>query len=140
MRHRSVSSTFGRSSSHRQAMLAALVCSLINEKRIKTTLPRAKFARRLADKMVTLAKDGTVVARRRAISILHQRGAVNILFSDIAPQCQDRQGGYVRIIRVGERRGDNSKMAILEWVSVSPVDKKKKRVPKEEAAKGGETS
>lgn len=119
-------------------MLAALVCSLINEKRIKTTLPRAKSARSLAEKMVTLAKDGTVAARRKAISVLHRKGVVSTLFGEIAPKCRDRQGGYVRITKLGQRKSDSSTMAIMEWVAINPVDKKKKRPPKEETAKAGE--
>ncbi len=128
MRHKIVSSTFGRSSSHRHAMLSAVVCGLISEKRITTTLKRAKSARSLAEKMVTLGKAGTLAARRRAVSILRRKSAVDILFTDIAPKCQDRAGGYVRITRLGQRRGDRSDMALMEWVAVNPVDKKKKPV------------
>ena len=135
MRHRTVSSTFGRSTAHRHAMLTSLVCSLIGEKRIQTTLPKAKSARRLAEQMVTLAKDGRLAARRKALSVLRQKNAVNILFNEIAPKCQDRSGGYIRIVKLGHREGDDSAMAIMEWVSISPVDKKKKPVPKDEKPK-----
>ncbi len=133
MRHKIVSSTFGRSSSHRKAMLSAVVCGLISEKRITTTLKRAKSARSLAEKMVTLGKAGTLAARRRAVSILRRKSAVDILFNDIAPKCQDRAGGYVRITRMGQRRGDRSDMALMEWVAVNPVDKKKKPVAETDA-------
>lgn len=132
MRHRTVTSTFGRSSAHRQATLSALACSLILEKRIKTTLPRAKAARVLAEKMVTLAKTGTLASRKQAVSALRRKNVVKVLFDDIAPKCRDRAGGYIRITRIGRRRNDSADMAVMEWVSISPVDKKKKKEPKEE--------
>ena len=125
MRHKIVSSTFGRSTAHRKVMLASLVCSLIDEKRIQTTLPKAKSARQLAEKMVTLAKNGTLAARRKALSVLRQKRAVNVLFNDIASQCKDRSSGYIRIVKLGCSRADSSEMAIMEWVDVAPVDKKK---------------
>ena len=127
MRHKMVSTTFGRSSAHRHALLGRLVCCLIEEKRIITTLSRAKAARSLAEKMVTLARRGGLAARRSAIATLRWPPAVKALFEQIAPQCQDRSGGYTRIIQLGARRGDNAPMAILEWVSIAPLDKKKKK-------------
>lgn len=127
MRHKMVSTTFGRSSAHRRALLARLICCLIEEKRIVTTLSRAKAARSLAEKMVTLARHGGLAARRKAIATLRQPAMVKVLFEQIAPQCLDRAGGYTRIIQLGARRGDNAPMAILEWVSITPVDKKKKK-------------
>ena len=134
MRHRTVTSTFGRSSSHRQAMLAALVCGLIKEKRIKTTLARAKSARQLADKMVTIAKNDTLAARRQAISLLRRKDVVSVLFSDIAPVYKDRAGGYARVTQLGRRKGDNSNMAIMDWVGIVPVDKKKKPLSEDASA------
>lgn len=127
MRHKMVSTTFGRSSAHRRALLARLVCCLIEEKRIETTLARAKAVRSLAEKMVTLARRGGLAARRKAIVTLRRPPVVKILFEQIAPQCQDRAGGYTRIVKLGSRRGDNAPVAILEWVSIVPVDKKKKQ-------------
>lgn len=127
MRHKMVSTTFGRSSAHRRALLARLVCCLIEEKRIVTTLSRAKATRSLAEKMVTLARRGGLDARRKAIATLQHPAVVKVLFEQIAPQCQDRSGGYTRIIQLGARRGDNAPVAILEWVSITPVDKKKKK-------------
>ncbi len=127
MRHKMVSTTFGQSSAHRRAMLAQLVCSLIEEKRIETTLPRARAARSLAEKMVTLARRGGLAARRKAIAVLRQPPVVKTLFEKIAPLCQDRSGGYTRIVKLGERRGDSAPVAILEWVSIAHVDKKKKK-------------
>jgi len=113
-------------------MLANLVCSLIFEKRITTTLVKAKAMRQLAEKMVTLAKRGTLAARRRAVSVLHQKDVVKMLFADIAPQCQDRNGGYTRIVKLARCRSDGATLAIVEWISIRAVDKKKKPVAKDE--------
>ncbi len=96
--------------------MASLVCNLIKENRIKTTLSKAKLARSLAEKMVTLGRKGTLSARRRALSILNQQEPVAKLFSEIVPQCEGRQGGYTRVLKLGRRRSDSSEMAILEWV------------------------
>jgi large subunit ribosomal protein L17 len=137
MRHKVVSSTFGRSTAHRKAMLSAIVCGLINEKRITTTLKRAKSVRGLAERMVTLAKNGSVAARRRAVSVLRRKDVVAVLFNEIAPKCGDRSGGYVRIARLGRRRGDKSDMAVMEWVSINPVDKKKKKKSEAESEAEG---
>lgn len=126
MRHQVVTTTFGRSSAHRSMLLARLVCCLIEDKRIITTLSRAKAARSLAEKMVTLGRRGGLAARRKAISILRRPPTVKALFEQIVPQCQDRSGGYTRIVKLGARRGDNAPMAILEWVSIAPLDRKKK--------------
>jgi len=102
-------------SQHRRAVLANLVCSLIEHSRITTTVAKAKVARRFADKMITLAKSGTVHHRRQAIAFLRQKDIVTKLFADLGKQHSDRQGGYTRIIRVGNRPGDAAEMAILEW-------------------------
>lgn len=102
-------------------MLANLVCSLITHKRVVTTLAKAKAARQLAEKMVTLGKKGTLHARRNAIAKLHQKDAVKILFQEIAPAQSGRNGGYTRIIKLHQRRGDAAQMAILEWVESMPA-------------------
>lgn len=124
MRHRKKTVKLGRSSSHREAMLANQVCSLIQEKRITTTLQKAKATRSLAEKMVTLGKRGDLHARRLAISKLRNQDAVHELFSAIAPAFSERQGGYTRILKKGKRSSDASEMAILEWVdvTVAPVE------------------
>jgi large subunit ribosomal protein L17 len=119
MRHLKRTAKLGRTGTHRNAMLANLVCSLIKHKRVTTTLAKAKAARSVAEKMVTLGKSGTVHDRRLAAARLHQEDAVKILFNDIAPVQKDRHGGYTRIVRLGERQGDASQLAILEWVDVS---------------------
>ncbi|MGC8991158.1 MAG: 50S ribosomal protein L17 [Verrucomicrobiia bacterium] len=104
-------------------MLANLVCSLIRHRRVTTTVAKAKAARSVAEKMVTLAKRGTLHDRRLASARLHQdEEAVRMLFKEIAPAHKGRNGGYTRIIRLGRRQGDAAEMAILEWVeSTTPV-------------------
>jgi large subunit ribosomal protein L17 len=108
-------------SQHRRATLANLVCSLIKHNRIRTTVPKAKEARRLADQMVTLAKKGTLHHRRQALAFLGQPAVVSKLFADLAGRHASRQGGYTRIIRVGNRLGDAAEMAILEWTGSAEV-------------------
>ncbi|MDX1951428.1 MAG: 50S ribosomal protein L17 [Verrucomicrobiota bacterium] len=119
MRHLKRTAKLGRTSSHRNAMLANLVCSLIKHNRITTTLAKAKAARSVAEKMVTLGKAGTIHDRRLAAARLHQEDAVKILFNEIAPKHKDRQGGYTRIIKLHQRQGDSAQEAILEWVDFS---------------------
>jgi large subunit ribosomal protein L17 len=118
MRHLKRTAKLGRTGEHRNAMLANLVCSLIKHKRIETTLAKAKAARSVAEKMVTLGKSGTLHDRRLAAARLHQEDAVKILFNEIAPTQKDRRGGYTRIIKLHQRQGDAAKLAILEWVDV----------------------
>lgn len=121
MRHRKKTVKLGRTSAHRNELLANLVCALIDNKRIKTTLPKAKAARGLAEKMVTLGKKGTLAHRRQAIATLKQTGAVKELFENIAPAFSNRSGGYTRIVKLGRRMSDSSEMALLEWVDSVPV-------------------
>jgi large subunit ribosomal protein L17 len=111
----------GRTSEHRNAMLANLVCSLIEHKRVTTTLAKAKAARSVAEKMVTLGKSGTIHDRRLAVARLHQEDAAKILFKEIAPAFKERNGGYTRIIKMNQRQGDAATRAILEWVDFTPV-------------------
>src|SRR2546425_6979433 len=118
MRHLKRTAKLGRTGEHRNAMLANLVCSLIKHKRVTTTLAKAKAARSVAEKMVTLGKSGTLHDRRLAAARLHQEDAVKILFNEIAPGQKERHGGYTRIIRLGQRQGDASQQAILEWVDM----------------------
>jgi large subunit ribosomal protein L17 len=100
-------------------MLASLVCSLIKHRRVITTLAKAKAARSVAEKMITLGKGGTLHNRRLASARLHQdAAAIKILFNEIAPTQKERRGGYTRIIHLGQRQGDAAKLAILEFVDV----------------------
>jgi large subunit ribosomal protein L17 len=116
MRHLKRTAKLGRTGQHRNAMLANLVCSLIEHKRVTTTLAKAKAARSVAEKMVTLGKRGTIHDRRLVAARLHQEKIVKILFDEIAPAQKDRRGGYTRIVRLNQRPGDAAPRAILEWV------------------------
>ena len=121
MRHLKRTAKLGRTGTHRNAMLANMVCSLIKHKRITTSLAKAKAARSVAEKMVTLGKSGTLHDRRLAVARLHQEDVVKILFNEIAPSQKDRRGGYTRIIRMNQRQGDAAQRAILEWVDLGAV-------------------
>ncbi len=119
MRHRVKKIKLGRRGAHRDSMLANMVCSLINERRIKTTLAKAKAVSPMAEKMVTLGKKGTLAARRKAISKIKQEVSVKKLFEEIAPGFTGRAGGYTRITKLGPRMSDASEMVILEWVEAA---------------------
>jgi len=143
MRHLKRNAKLGRKGAHRNAMLANMVCSLITHKRVTTTLAKAKAVRPVAEKMVTLGKKGSIHHRRLAVARLHQEGAVKTLFTEIAPQFESRQGGYTRIIKLGDRRGDASPMAIIEFVeSGAPASasggKGKAKASKKEKASSAE--
>jgi large subunit ribosomal protein L17 len=116
MRHLKRTAKLGRTSEHRNAMLANLVCSLIKHRRVTTTLAKAKAARSVAEKLVTLGKSGTLHDRRLAVARLHQEDAAKILFQEIAPAFKERNGGYTRIVKMNQRQGDAATRAILEWV------------------------
>jgi len=116
MRHRKSGRKLGRTSEHRKAMLRNMVTSLFEHERIVTTVPKAKEARRVADKMITLAKRGDLHARRQAHSYIQSKDVVAKLFDEIQGQYVDRNGGYTRIIQTGRRNGDAAPMAILELV------------------------
>lgn len=117
MRHQVAGCKLGRTSSHRNAMLRNMVTSLILCDRIETTLPKAKELRRWADKMVTLAKDGSLAARRRALEVIRDRDALQKLFTTLVDRYKERKGGYTRIIKLGFRHGDNAPMAIIEYLT-----------------------
>ncbi len=108
---------FGRSTEHRKMLMRSLVTNLILAESIKTTLPKAKEARKDADKIVTVAKKGDLAARRLAASRLVEPKAVQKLFAEIAPAMKDRKGGYTRIVKLGTRKGDAAEMCILQWVT-----------------------
>jgi large subunit ribosomal protein L17 len=141
MRHQKKTLKLGRTAEHRKALLANQVCSLIEHQRIKTTLAKAKAVRPLAEKMVTLGKKGSLHARRTALAVLRQKGAVKKLFEDIAPRSADRNGGYTRIVKLGARKSDAAPVAFIEWVDAPvvveeiPEEKgKKRKSAKSEAA------
>src|SRR5207244_1631372 len=122
----------GRTAEHRKALLANQVCSLIEHRRIKTTLAKAKAVRPLAERMVTLGKNGSLHARRNALSTLRHKDAVKKLFDEIAPASTERNGGYTRIIRLGQRKSDSAAMALLEWIDAPQVVEEKPAEPKPE--------
>jgi large subunit ribosomal protein L17 len=124
MRHQKNTRKLGRTSQHRDLMLANLVASLIIHKRVKTTLAKAKAARPLAEKLVTLGKGGTLHDRRLAVAKIGQKDAVATLFKSIAPSFKDRHGGYTRIIKLGPRNSDSAPVALLEWVDFVAVEEK----------------
>ncbi|MDP3921509.1 MAG: 50S ribosomal protein L17 [Candidatus Omnitrophota bacterium] len=114
----------------RKALLRNMVQSLVRHKRIRTTLIRAKVASAFADRMVELAKKGTLHARRLMISRLGSPDAARSLINDIAPHFKDRQGGYTRVIKIDNRIGDNARMALLEFTAVIDVPRKKSKPKK----------
>jgi large subunit ribosomal protein L17 len=126
MRHRNSGRLFGRTSSHRKAMLQNLVLSLFKHEMIKTTLAKAKDLRRVAEPLITLAKVDGVAKRRLAFARLGDRDIVTKLFTQLAPRFQKRSGGYLRILKYGFRMGDRAPMAIVELLD-RPI---KQRVPK----------
>jgi len=141
MRHQKNTRKLGRTSQHRDLMLANIVASLIIHKRVKTTLAKAKEARPLAEKLVTLGKTGTLHARRLAVAKIGQKDAVATLFKSIAPGFKDRKGGYTRIIKLGPRQSDSAPVAFLEWVDyvveseMAPVEKTEKPAKADKPAK-----
>ncbi|MDD6920155.1 MAG: 50S ribosomal protein L17 [Eubacteriales bacterium] len=106
----------GRNSAHRKSMLRNLVTDLFREERISTTAHRAKEARKIAEKMITLAKRGDLHARRQVLAYLYDEDVVTKLFADIAPKYAERNGGYTRILKLGPRQGDCAEVVFLELV------------------------
>ena len=132
MRHQRVMKKFGRSMEHRKALMKSLVTNLILAESIKTTLPKAKEARKDADRIVTVAKKGDLAARRLAASRLVEPKAVQKLFDKIAPAMKDRKGGYTRIVKLGTRRGDAAEMCVLQWVTAAEAAAPAKDEPAKE--------
>jgi large subunit ribosomal protein L17 len=147
VRHQKKTIKLGRKAEHRKALLANQVCSLIEHHRIKTTLAKAKAVRPLAEKMVTLGKKSSLHARRTAFAVLRQKDAVKKLFDDIAPRSAERNGGYTRIVKLGQRKSDAAPVAYLEWVDAAfvieeePEEKSKSRKSKkDETSRSGKKS
>ena len=116
MRHRKAGRQLNRNSAHRKAMYRNMAVSLIEHEMIKTTLPKAKELRRVAEPLITLAKQDSVSKRRLAFSRLRDAAAVGKLFAELGPRYQERQGGYLRILKCGYRSGDKAPMAYVELV------------------------
>ena len=123
MRHRRTGRRLGRTVSHRKAMLSNMAVSLLTHEQITTTLPKAKELKRVADKMISLGKRGTLHARRQAFSYLRDDGAVAKLFSGLAERYKARPGGYTRVMKAGFRHGDVAAMAVIELVDRDPEAK-----------------
>jgi len=126
MRHRKTLKTLGRTSAHRKSTLANLSSALIENKHIQTTEAKGRVARRLTERLITLAKKGTLHARRIAFQRLRQKHAVKILFDEIAPRFADRKGGYTRLVKLGRRFGDGAPMAVVELIGFEMAVKKQK--------------
>ena len=120
MRHRHGYRRLNRTSSHRRAMFANMAVSLLTHEQINTTLPKAKELRRIADKMITLGKRGTLHCRRQAASFLRDDATVLKLFSTLADRYKERPGGYTRVLKSGFRYGDSAPMAVIELVDRDP--------------------
>ena len=131
MRHLHQGRRLGRTTEHRQAMLKNLVTSFLEKERVRTTVTKAKEARPLAEKMITLGKKNTLHTRRQALASLAKESAVTKLFSDLGPRFSERAGGYTRIIKLGPRAGDGAQMALLELVGTEFKKKTKKKKEKE---------
>jgi large subunit ribosomal protein L17 len=138
MRHNVKGRKLGRTSEHRQALFRNQLSSLVESGRIRTTLSKAKELRPIAEKIVTKGKRGTVDARRQVRRWISQRTLVKKLFNEVAPRFQERNGGYLRILKLGPRPGDGAEMAFLEWVDyqLAGTDKKAKGAKGETPVKG----
>jgi len=121
MKHRVAGRRLDRTTEHRTAMFRNMVISLIKHERIVTTTPKAKELKRIADKVITLAKKGTIHARRLAHRDVHDAEALSKLFDTIAPRFAARPGGYTRVVRVSRRAGDNAELAMIELVERTPA-------------------
>lgn len=130
MRHQVKGRKLRRPTSHRLALLRNLVTSFLEKERVRTTLAKAKEARPLAEKMITLAKKGTLSHRRQAMTFIRKEAVVTKLFDELGPRFAPRPGGYTRIVKLGWRVGDGAEMALLELVG-SEYKKKKKKKEKE---------
>lgn len=138
MRHGMSGRKLNRTSAHRKAMFANMVNALIKHEQIKTTLPKAKDLRPIAEKIITLGKSGTLHDRRRAFAILRDEAVVAKLFSVIAERYKTRQGGYTRVLKAGFRYGDCAPMAFIELVDRDPAAKGQDSGPTAEKTEEGE--
>lgn len=140
MRHRKIKGGLGRTSAHRRAMLNNMITSLFAHERIRTTVAKAKVARRVAERMITLAKRGTLQTRQLAHRRIRDKEVLRKLFAVLGPRYQDRPGGYTRLIRLAPRTGDGAELAILELVdrfgtTAPTAEERPKREPARKAEK-----
>jgi large subunit ribosomal protein L17 len=134
MRHHRSGRKLGRDSAHRKALYANLAGSLIEHGRIRTTEAKAKAVRPIAEKMITLGRRGDLAARRQALAYLRSQEVVHRLFADVGPRFAERNGGYLRIVKLGPRAGDGAEMAYLELIDFVPPAPLVRTVPAEEPA------
>jgi large subunit ribosomal protein L17 len=141
MRHLKAGRKLGRSPSHRASLYRNLVAELMTHDRIRTTDEKAKEVRRFADRMVTLGKEGSLAARRRALAFIRDREAVKRLFDDVAKRFADRHGGYTRIVKLGVRHGDTASVSMIELTGTSeevePAKKRRQRAKAPERRSAG---
>ncbi len=121
MRHRKRHGKLGRTSSHRKAMLRNMVTSLLDHEAIETTDTKAKEVRRLAERMITLGKRGTLHARRQCLSIIRDRAIAAKVFNELADRYRQREGGYTRVLKIGNRAGDAAPLSLVELVDKAPA-------------------
>jgi len=135
MRHRVAGRKLSRHTQHRELMFRNMLVSLLQHERIRTTLAKGKELRSWADRIITLGKQGTLHARRRAFALLRDEGIVKKLFDQIAPKLKDREGGYTRVYKLGWRQGDAAPLSLVELVTyAAPEEKKKSTIKKAKEA------
>lgn len=139
MRHRKSFNKLNRTASHRKAMLANMATQVFMHKKIRTTAVKAKAVRMVVERLITFAKKGTLHARRQVLKTVQDKVIVKELFEKIAPVYSSRNGGYTRIIKLGQRQGDGAEVAYLELVGFEGVKKEKKEKPKPEKEKQKDT-
>lgn len=132
MRHRVSGKKLRRNTAHRRALLRNLVTSVLERERVRTTLAKAKAARPVTEKMITLAKKDSLHTRRQALRFIFKKDIVKKLFEEIGPRFSERPGGYTRIVKLGPRAGDGAEMAMIELIG-SEFKKKEKKKEKEKA-------
>ena len=137
MRHGKKNNHLSRKSAHRKAMLSNMACSLIQHKRINTTLAKAKELRKYVEPLITKSKNDTTHSRRVVFSYLQDKDAASALFRDVAPKVNDRPGGYTRIIKLNNRLGDNAQMAMIELVDFNELLLTEKSAKKKTRRRGG---
>jgi large subunit ribosomal protein L17 len=140
MRHQVKGRKLGRTTPHRKATLQALSVALITEKRIKTTLAKAKELRRYVEPVITKAKNDTTHSRRQVFASLQDKYAVTELFENIAPAVGDRPGGYTRVLKLGRRLGDAAEIAVIELVDFNDVKPEKKEAKKKRTRRAGKAN
>lgn len=141
MRHRVAGVKLGRSGAHRRALFRNLVTALLQREAVRTTDAKAKELRRWADRMITLGKQGTLHARRRAGAVISSRTVLKKLFDDIAPRNRERNGGYTRVVKLGTRHGDAAAMSLIELVERAGAGREKagQKKPQRRRDRGKET-